>query len=219
MQQFFKAILLLIFTLSARHATAQSAFVEGTITYAVSIGPVAGGAGFTEHAGTYIITVKGAGVRKELRMNSGYQNVILQNSNTGMAYSLQHAAGQNYAIQLSLADLRERQKPYEGFVQNEADGTVTIAGQKCQKATVTYKDGNTSLLYYTTAWTTPNATLFDRFPGIRFIPLTFEYRNEEGITMHFAAERIEAQPVESAFFRVPPDYKVMSYAEYKALSR
>jgi hypothetical protein len=193
--------------------------VEGTIVYSVSIGPVAGGGGYTEHAGTYTLTVKGASLRKELKMNSGYQNVIIQNNNTNAIYSLQPAAGQNYAIQLRMQDIRERQKPYEGFVQKEEEGPMTIAGQQSQKAVVTYKDGSTSSLYYTKAWTSPDPSLFDRFPGIKYIPLMFEYRNEEGITMHFAAERIESSPVESGLFRVPPDYKIITNAEYKSLRR
>lgn len=199
-------------------ACAQQTLSEGTIVYAVSVGPVAGG-GYTEHAGTYTLIVKGASLRKELNMNSGYRNVIIQNNNTGAIYSLQPAAGQNYAIQLKLQDIKERQKPYEGFVQKEEEGTMVIAGQPCQRTTVTYKDGNTSSLYYTTSWLSPDASLFDRFPGIKYIPLTFEYRNEEGITMHFAAERIESRPIESAAFRVPPDYKIITNAEYKALRR
>ncbi len=200
-------------------ALAQQPFVEGTIVYAVRIGPVAGGTGFTEHAGTYTLTVKGASLRKELKMNSGYRNIIIQNSNTDAIFSLQPAAGQNYAIQLRMQDIRERQRPYEGFVQKEEEGPMTIAGQPSKKASVTYKDGSSSSLYYTTAWTSPHPSLFDRFPGIKYIPLTFEYRNEEGITMHFAAERIESSPVESSLFRVPPDYKIISNEEYKALSR
>jgi hypothetical protein len=200
-------------------AAGQQAFQEGTIVYAVRIGPVASGGGFTEHAGTYTITVKGASIRKELKMNSGYRNVIIQNNNTGAIYSLQPAAGQNYAIQLRMEDIRERQQPYEGFVQKEEEGPMTIAGQPCQKAAVSYKDGSTASLYYTKAWTSPDPSLFDRFPGIRFIPLAFEYRNEEGIKMHFAAERIESRPVDSALFRVPPDYKIITNAEYKSLSR
>ena len=197
---------------------AQQPFVEGTVVYAVSIGPVTTGAkGFAEHAGTYRLTVKGASVRKELMMNSGYRNVIIQNSNTGMVYSLQQAAGQNYAIQLRPQDIKERQKPYEGFAQKEEEGSMTIAGQPCRKATVTYKDGSSSSLYYTTAWSATDAALFDRFPGIKYIPLTFEYRNEEGITMRFAAEKFEASLVESVLFRVPPDYKIITNAEYKAM--
>jgi hypothetical protein len=212
--------LMLIALFTGSHpANAQELFVEGTIVYSVSIGPVGSGAGFTEHAGTYTITVKGDQLRKELRMNSGYQNVIIQNNNTSAMYSLQPAAGQNYAIQLRLQDIKERQRPYEGFAQKDEEGPMTIAGQPCQKARVTYKDGTTSSVYYTTRWTSPDPLMFDRFPGIKYIPLKFEYRNEEGITMHFAAERIESKPVESGLFRVPPDYKIITNAEYKALSK
>jgi hypothetical protein len=200
-------------------ANAQQPFVEGVIVYSVSIGPVAGNAGFTEHAGTYTLTLKGASIRKELRMNSGYQNVIIENKNTGSIYSLQLAAGQNYAIQLKAQDVEEKMKPYDGFSQKDEDGTMTIAGQPCRKATIHYKDGSASSLYYTTTWTNPTASLFERFPGIKYIPLSFEYRNEEGITMHFAAEKLDARPVESSLFRVPPDYKIISNAEYKAMRK
>lgn len=205
--------------LSPGSTSGQQSFVEGTIVYSVRIGPVGGTTGFTEHAGTYTLTVKGASIRKELRMNSGYQNIIIENHNTGAVYSLQPAAGQNYAIQLRGQDVTEKQKPYEGFTQKEEEGAMTIAGQPCRKASIQYKDGNTSSLYYTTAWTTAHASLFDRFPGIRHIPLSFEYRNEEGITMHFAAEKLDARPVESSLFRVPPEYKIISNAEYKAMRK
>lgn len=152
-------------------------------------------------------------------MNSGYRNVIIQNSNTGAVYSLQPTAGQNFAIQLRAQDLEEKMKPYEGFSQKDEEGTMTIAGQPCRKASIQYKDGSTSSLYYSTTWNTPDATLFERFPGIKYLPLSFEYRNDEGITMHFAAEKLEAKPVESALFRVPPDYKIISNAEYKSMRK
>jgi len=214
-----QALLILITLLLGAQVKAQQNFVEGTIVYSVTIGPLAGGTGYTEHAGTYTIIVKGSNIRKELKMNSGYHNVLIRNNNSGSIFSLQPAAGQNYAIQLQAQDLKERQNPYEDFIQKEEQGTMTIAGQQCQKATVTYKDGSTSSLYYTSSWLSPDPTLFDRFPGIKYIPLTFEYRNEEGITMHFAAEKMEAKPVESALFRVPPDFKIITNAEYKALQR
>ncbi len=198
---------------------AQKSFIEGTIVYSVSIGPVAGDAGFTEHAGTYTLTIKGASIRKELHMNSGYRNVIVENSNTGSVFSLQSAAGQNYAIQLRPQDVEEKMQPYKGFTQKDEEGSMTIAGEPSRKTSIRYKDGSSCSLYYTTAWTTEIATLFDRFPGIKFIPLSFEYRNDEGITMHFAAEKLEARPVESALFRVPPDYRIISNAAYKAMGK
>lgn len=210
---------LLLLSLLPAGLFAQNTLQEGTIVYSVRIGPVGAKAGFTEHAGTYTLTVKGPNIRKELRMNSGYQNVILQNRNTQAVYTLQSTGGAAYAVQLKMEDLKERQKPYEDFKIQDEEGVMTIAGQSCRKASVTYKDGGQSSIYYATDWLSPDVLLFDRFPGIRNIPLSFEYRNEEGISMQFAAEKIEARPVESSLFRVPPDYKIISNAEYKSLKK
>lgn len=195
---------------------AQNPLQEGSIVYAVRVGTSTAG---PEPTGTYTLTVKGANIRKELRMNSGYQNVILQNRNTQTIYSLQTAGGQPYAIQLRMEDLKERQKPFEDFELKDDDEAVTIAGQNCQKAFVIYKDGSQSAICYTKDWLSPDVLLFDRFPGIRNIPLSFEYRNEAGTTMHFEAEKIEAKPVESTVFRVPPEFKIISNAEYKSLRK
>ena len=38
------------------------------------------------------------------------------------------------------------------------------------------------------------------------------------MTMTFEASKIEAQPVENAVFRIPADYKIISYNEYKEMS-
>lgn len=212
------AVLLLLLDASLP-AAAQQRFEEGVIVYSVSVGPLEGNAGYTEHAGTYTITLKGPYVRKELRMNSGYQNVILENRNTGSAYSLRPANGQCFAIQLRERDLADRMQAYRGFSQKAEPGTMTIAGQPCQKAMIQYRDGSTSVLYYTTAWTTNDSALIERFPAFPYIPLSFEYRNEEGITMHFAAEKLALSPVENWIFRVPPECKIISNAEYKAMRK
>ncbi len=212
MKRYFILALLMAFYV---HAKAQQQFVEGRIKYAVSIGPVSDSAGFTEHAGTYTLIIKGNQVRKELVMNSGYQNILLVNNNAGSAYSLVSNGGQHYAIQLTVQDLKERQKRYEGFNQKNLPGNMTIAGWPAEKSLITYKDGSASSLYYTSSWQVSDPGVFDRFPGIKDVPLSFEYRNEEGITMHFQAETLEAVPVESASFRVPADYKIISNAEYK----
>ena len=208
-----------LLTLLFKRVEAQQPFVEGRIRYAVSIGPVSDSTGFTEHAGTYTLIIKGAQVRKELAMNTGYENVLLLNGTAGNAYSLVSNGGQRYAIQLTMQDMKERQKRYEGFTQKNLPGNMTIAGWPAEKAMITYKDGTASSLYYTSSWQVSDPGIFDRFPGIKNVPLSFEYRNEEGITMHFQAEKLEAVPIESALFRMPADYKVISNAEYKQQRR
>lgn len=211
--------LLLLLLLSGPALRAQQNFVEGRIRYAVSIGPVSDSSGFSEHAGTYTLIIKGAQVRKELAMNTGYQNVLIVNNTAGNAFSLVSNGGQRYAIQLTTQDLAERQKRYEGFTQKNMTGNMTIAGWPAEKALISYKDGTSSSLYYTTSWLAGDAGAYDRFPGIKYIPLSFEYRNEEGITMHFQAEKLEAVPIENALFRVPAEYKVITNAEYKQQKR
>ena len=212
------ATLLLIFS-TWFTAAAQQPFEEGVIVYSVRVGPLEGEAGYTEHAGTYTIKVKGPYVRKELRMNSGYQNIILENRNTGTVYSLRQAGGQHFVIQLQSSDLDERSVPYRGFTEKPEPGTMTIAGQPCLKTIIQYRDGSTSVLYYTTAWSVADSSLFERFPGFRYLPLSFEYRTEEGITMRFSAEKLQAMPVENSVFRVPPGHKIISNAEYKAMRK
>lgn len=212
-------LLLILAFFCAPGLHAQKAFSEGRIVYSVSIGAVAGTSGFTEHAGTYTLVVKGVQVRKEIRMNNGYLDIQIQNSNTGLLYALHPASGNNYAVQLSIRDIQDRQKPWQNFSMQESEGGMKIAGMDCRKAKVTYKDGSASSIYYATELSTADATLFDRFPGIKNIPLSFEYRSEEGIVMHFAAEKVELEPVESSLFRVPPDYKIITNAEYKSLRK
>ena len=217
----FRSLLVIVCLLlvSSVAAQAQQPFVEGRITYAVSIGPISDSTGFTEHAGTYTLIVKGSQVRKELAMNTGYKNIILTNANTNSAYSLQTMSGQKYAIQLNMQDLKARQKAYEDFKLQDVPGKMTIASLPSEKSFVTYKDGSKSALYYSTDWQAPAVNMYDRFPGIRNIPLAFEYRNDDGIVMHFQAEKLEAVPIESALFRVPPDYKIISNEEYKQQKR
>ena len=60
---------------------------------------------------------------------------------------------------------------------------------------------------------------YERFPNTKFLPLSFSYKDENGMTMLFDAEKVEAAPVENAVFRIPPDYKMISYKEYKELSQ
>lgn len=198
---------------------AQEVFSEGIIIYAVSIGNVSGTQGFTDHAGTYTITLKGKLIRKELKMNNGYQNIILHNRTSGTTYSLQSTGGQLYAVQLDAKDVLDKQRPYERYSIRKEEGLSTIAGQQCQKAKITYKDGSISEAYLSTKWTTSDSAIYDRYPGIVALPLSFEYRNEDGIVMHFNAEKVVANPVENAVFRIPASYKMITNQEYKMLKR
>jgi hypothetical protein len=41
----------------------------------------------------------------------------------------------------------------------------------------------------------------------------------QNMTMVFEIEKLEQGPIENAVFRIPPDYRMISYDEYKELSK
>ncbi|XZF12850.1 hypothetical protein ACTHGU_13765 [Chitinophagaceae bacterium MMS25-I14] len=213
------AILLWMVTISLP-ARCQQSFEEGSIIYNVSIGSLPGQEQATKHAGTFSLIIKGRMVRKELKLDNGYQSTIIYNGNTNTAYSLKTMQDKRYAIQLNIDELNGNKTAYEGFkLQQTTDKALTIAGWPCYKATVTYKNGTSGNIYISRDWYPANPDLFERLPGIKYFPLSFEYKNDDGVLMLFHAEKMEAVPEESAQFRIPPDYKIISNQEYRTLNK
>jgi hypothetical protein len=198
-------------------AYAQKPFTEGTIIYKVKLLSTDN----NEIDGTYTFTFKGDNIRKELKLNNGYEDVVLINANAGTIYSLQSQAGKKYAIELNMADVRKAQERYAGFIMlNEESSRKNIAGcNSIYKGNISYKDGSSAEVYYTKEWFPSQSFTFDRFPSARFFPMTFTYKDENNITMRFEATQFLPGPVESGIFRIPADYKMISNTEYKQLNK
>jgi hypothetical protein len=209
-------IFLFLFLDSGLYAVGQKVFIEGDMIYKVTLQS----ADNKEFTGTYTFVFKGNRIRKELRLNNGYQDVVLLDCGKNKAYSLQKWNGKKYAIELSMEDIRKKQEFFDGFtVKNEENNSEKIAGYAVYKGDVKYHDGSNEEVLYTKEWQPSQAITFERFPDARFLPLYFSYKDENGVTMLFEAEKIEPRPVENAEFRIPPDYKIITNAEYKQLSR
>ncbi|MBS1690574.1 MAG: hypothetical protein JSS96_17720, partial [Bacteroidetes bacterium] len=173
-------------------------------------------AGYT---GSYTVTMKGKQVRKELRMKNGYDDVLIFNFENNTVYSLKTMADKKFAIQLNMDDFVSKAKQYEGYTVSKEDKEKKIAGTAAYEAEIGYRDGNKSVISLTTEWQPENKITFERFPDCKFLPLVFDYKNDNGSQFHFQAERVTASPVENADFRIPADYKLISYSEYQQLSR
>lgn len=199
---------------------AQQPFVEGVVVYNISMGTSAGGVDMAKRAGTFIITVKGKMIRKELKLDNGYENTIIYNGNSKTGYSLRALPdGRKYAIQLSEAEITAAQAPYRDFTLTDEEGTKQLAGYTAVKAKVMYKDGHSDEIYYVKEWAPAEPFIFDRYPAIKYYPLSFRYYNGEGLVMIFEATKVDEQPVESNLFRLPQNYKIISSEEYKALNK
>jgi len=208
--------LLLFYLLPAVPLIAQKPFTEGVISYRVKLES----RDHKEFAGTYTFTIKGNQVRKEIKLNNGYRDIVLINSGTNKVYSLQNRNNKKYVIELSMADIIKRQEKFGGFtVSNEENNTNKVAGCAQLKGNINYKDGSNVAIFYTREWYPSQAITFERFPAARFLPLSFAYTDEDSISMQFDAEKIEPGPVENAVFRIPPDYKMITNEEYRQLSK
>ena len=208
-------ILFFLFLTAVIPAPAQKPFNEGTIVYKVSLSS----ADNKSFYGTYTFFIKANQVKKEIKLNNGYQDVVLLNCGTNKIYSLQNRNGKKYAIELNMPEMLKKQEKFNGFtVSNEINENKKIAGYPVYKANINYSDGTASPVYYTKEWNPAQTATFERFPNAKFFPLLFSYTNDDGMIMIFEAEKMEPGPIENAVFRIPPDYKMISYTEYKQLS-
>lgn len=208
--------LLLLLFFGHLHTYAQKPFSEGIIVYNVQLQ----GADQRVYTGVYTFTVKGTQLKKELKLTNGYEDVIILNTAANQAFSLKNVNGTKYAIQLSMSDISKNQAPFVGFaVSDEINNNQNIAGNAAYKGVVTYKDGSRSDVIYTKDWFPVQTATYDRFPDVRFLPLSFTYKDERGSIMQFEAVTVKAGPVENATFRIPTDYKVLPYEEYQHMRR
>jgi hypothetical protein len=201
--------------LSAVASFAQKPFAEGVITYHVRLES-------PEHkvfTGTYIYTIKGQHLKRELKLNNGFEDVNLVNANDHTSYSLHTINGVKYAIQLNMEDVTRKQAKFAGYSVTGEEANGTLGGVKASRAVMTYKDGSGGEVAYTRDWFVSIPTAFERFPEAHFIPLNYDYVDENGISMRFEALKVDPRPVENAVFRMPAGYKIISYQEYQQLSK
>lgn len=207
---------LLLLTLTNYTAFAQKQFEEGVLTYDVSIDPAGDGEGIAQYKGTYTITVKGKQIRKELLMDNGYQNTMLFTKNGG--YILRNLGKKKLAIQMDEKRIDKRRDEHTDFILREDKGTKTIGGIVGEKHTVIYKDGSKLEIYCSPEWI-PGEDVFDKFPGIKMLPLSYMHKNDDGTTMSFRLRKLEVKLLENNSFSIPEDYKIMTHAEYEQLNK
>jgi hypothetical protein len=196
-------------------ASGQKPFTEGVIVYNVKLESP----DHQVYNGTYTYTIKGAELRKELHLTNGFEDIVLINGGANTSYSLHTINGTKYAIQLNMDDISRRQEKFKGFVTAGEESGNNIGGVKAFKTKVKYRDGSGGDVYYSKDWFATLPATFERFPEARFIPLSYSYKDDKGITTYFDAAKVDARPVESATFRIPAGYKMISYQEYQQMSK
>ncbi len=208
----------LLMTLGMVNTTyAQQIFKEGALSYNVTIqGPADQYEGVKEYKGTYVITIKGNMQHKELKLDNGFNDITIVDGNKEKVYSLREFGRKQYAIELDNNILKDKAKVWRGFSLS-SDGTQhVVSNMKGYKGVVKYPNGNTCDIYYSKDWQ-PGTDMFEHFPEIQVLPLSYIINSTGGMDMHFKITSIEARPVEQSIFRIPRNYKIISYEEYKQM--
>jgi len=208
-------ILVLGMLLCMQGAVAQKPFTEGVVSFRVELIS----ADNTTVRGSYVFSIKDAEIKKELKLDNGYEDITLINCTKNSVYSLQNINGRKFAIQLSMDELLQKQQKFRGFrVVTEENTGKKMAGCTVYKTRIAYNDTAFSDILCTREWRPAQTITFNRFPDAPFFPLSFSYHEASGIIMKFDAEKMDAGPVASSVFRIPHEYKMISYEEYKQLS-
>lgn len=208
--------LLVLLILLCVSAGAQKPFTEGILRYKVKLKSPDN----RTYKGYYTFTFKGPHVKKELKLDNGFEDVVLIDCGTGKVYSLQNRNGKKFAIQLSMEEIVKKQDAFLGFtVSDQESDRQEIDGFAVSKGKVSYKDGSSAEIFYSKDWYPLQSITYERFPGAKFLPMSYSYTDEHGISMDFETDKLLLEPVENAVFRIPPEYKMISYEEYKELSK
>jgi len=195
---------------------AQKIFSEGEIVYNINIERSSEANNVRSVNAVYTILKKGNLLRKELKMNNGFEMVLLTNGSG--SYSLKKLNDKFFAIKMDEEDLKKKRNPFEGFDLQTLKGNRKISGIDGREGIVTYKDGSSAEIVYAADWEI-DGFIFERFPGIKQLPILFDYKNEDGSVTHFKVVKIIARPVETSSFEIPANYKLLSPREYAQMKK
>ena len=197
-------------TLIAFSFTGTFPTFEGKVTYEIN---VEGGnmppEAMAMFAGSELAVYR-KGTKSRSDVNMGMQNTTtISDAKTGSSVMLMEMMGNKYQIK---ADPTKDTKAPDAVVKELSD-TKTIAGYKCKKVELTFKDetGNQQI---TTVWYTEeisnhmgNNARSSQFKGIKGMPLEYEVNAERGMKMKMTAKTVSKEAVPDTKFDIPAGYK------------
>lgn len=190
---------------------AQKIFSEGSIRYDVYLD------GSTKPEGVYLISVKGMQLKTELAMDNGFNNITLYNQKTGKTLYLNANEEQKYALEITEAELKEKNKRFDGATLTPNENSRKIAGYSCKGMHVQYENQQGSDILYTADLIPQNERFNTMFPGLKGIALEYETKLAGKGTMKFVANLVEIKSVDSNEFNLPSGYRVVTKEELKKI--
>ncbi len=208
-------LLLSALTVIAFSFTGSSEF-EGKITYEITmeganLPPEAKGMFAGSELSVYM---KGTKSRTDVSI-AMQNNSTISDLKTGTSVILMEIMGNKYKIK---SDPSKEEKNTDVSVKY-LDETKTVAGYKCKKAEITFKDetGNkqTSTIWYTEDILNHMgaSTSNNQYKDIKGMPLEYEMNADRGTKMKMTAKTVSKETVPDSKFEIPADYKETTMEE------
>ncbi|MFP5040368.1 hypothetical protein [Parasediminibacterium sp. JCM 36343] len=205
-----KTAAIFLFTIIAWQLPAQQRIIaECTLTYSIAAPDASMDAASAFKASKKTVYIKGNDCRTDL-VSAAFCQTMFYDKTTGNATILREFGTNKFMTKLDNAKWISENKKFEGLTINYAEEHKTIAGYDCKKATLQLKDGNSYVLYYTSA-IVPSVKEFEyQFKDIPGLVLSYEAIGEKGDKVKYTATRVNLSPVPNSIFIIPTSgYRIL----------
>ncbi len=203
---------------SSFNADAQRKFEEGTLVYSIEISspnPSPALAASLKNA-TLTLSLKADKSRAEMNSALG-KEVNVYSSKLGKGFILKEYSGQKLMITATRANWAQKNKKNGDIKFAIGEGTTSIEGISCKKATGTLSDGKTIVVYFDPATQIVNEEYNNAFPQLPGMPVQYEV-NSGNLTFRYSLKSINSNQVSASMFEAPTSgYRVMTFEENQQL--
>ncbi len=220
MKRIMTAIAVVAFTFNVYQAIAQEKLKEGKITFDISINNA-------EETNDQILAMmpkdmvvyfKDGRSRGEMDMMGG-KVISITDSKAGETITLMDMMGKKQAIKTTKSDAENEKKSEGDYDVKITDETKTIAGYKCKKAIINFKDKKanegTTIIWFTNELEATNSEKYS-WKGIDGYMMEFSV-DQRGLGMKFSCTEVKKQAVSDDLFEIPEGYTIMTTEEMKKM--
>jgi len=208
------ATLALIFNI--QQAKAQEKLKEGKITFEITISNAEemNDQMLAMMPKEMVVYFKSGKSRGEMDMMGG-KVVSITDSKAGETISCMDIMGKKQAIKTTREDAEKEKAKMGEYDVKITDETKDIAGYKCKKAEITYKDkkehDGTIDVWFTNELEASNSEKYS-WKGIDGYMMEFSI-DQRGMGMKFTCTEVKKQSVSDDMFKIPEGYTVMTQEE------
>ena len=199
---------------------AQKIMNEGTLTYGISIESANEEKKMINALNGAILTlyITKDKSRTEIVNTLGTQATFFD-AKIGKGYLLREYSAQKLMITVNADNWAQKNKVNNNLSFKIEDGTITIGGYTCKKATATAADGKNYTVYFDPSVTLANKTYNNAFPQLQGLPVQYELQSGN-LTFKYTLSKNSADVVAINKFETPKaGYRIMTFEENQQLKK